>query len=48
MNTALPLIPCSTRNGKMARFSAFNGLGYNFSKNASLQYGLRMSLEAAS
>jgi hypothetical protein len=22
MNTALPLIPCSTRNGKMARFSA--------------------------
>jgi outer membrane scaffolding protein for murein synthesis (MipA/OmpV family) len=42
---AYPLFDAQWKNG--AFFSAFNGLGYNFSKNASLQYGLRMSLEAA-
>jgi len=42
---AYPLFDAQWKNG--AFFSAFNGLGYNFSKNANLQYGLRMSLEAA-
>ncbi|MFZ6773662.1 MipA/OmpV family protein [Undibacterium sp. SXout7W] len=40
-----PLFDAQWKNG--AFFSAFNGLGYNFSKNPSIQYGLRMSLEAA-
>lgn len=43
--TAYPLFDAQWKNG--AFFSAINGLGYNFSKNPSLEYGLRASLEAA-
>ncbi|MBC3870166.1 MipA/OmpV family protein [Undibacterium oligocarboniphilum] len=43
--TAYPLFDGQWKNG--AFFSAVNGLGYNFSKIQGLQYGLRMSLEAA-
>ncbi|MBI1773070.1 MAG: MipA/OmpV family protein [Burkholderiales bacterium] len=42
---AYPMFDAQWKNG--AFFSAVNGLGYNFSKNVSVQYGLRMSLEAA-
>ena len=42
---AYPMFDAQWKNG--AFFSAINGLGYNFSKNPGLQYGLRMSLEAA-
>ncbi|MCH8618390.1 MipA/OmpV family protein [Undibacterium sp. TS12] len=42
---AYPVFDTQWKNG--AFFSAINGLGYNFSKNASIQYGLRMTLEAA-
>ncbi|MBI3283610.1 MAG: MipA/OmpV family protein [Burkholderiales bacterium] len=43
--TAYPMFDVQWKNG--AFFSAYNGLGYNFSKDPSLQYGPRMSLEAA-
>lgn len=42
---AYPMFDAQWKNG--AFFSAINGLGYNFSKDPSLQYGLRLSLEAA-
>lgn len=40
-----PLFDAQWKNG--AFFSAYNGLGYNFSKDPNRQYGMRMSLEAA-
>lgn len=40
-----PMFDAQWKNG--AFFSAVSGLGYNFSKDPSLQYGLRMSAEAA-
>lgn len=40
-----PMFDVQWKSG--AFFSSVNGLGYNFSKNAAMQYGLRMSLEAA-
>lgn len=42
---AYPMFDAQWKNG--AFFSAVNGLGYNFSKDASLQYGLRLTLEGA-
>lgn len=42
---AYPMFDAQWKNG--AFFSAYSGLGYNFSKDPSRQYGLRMSLEAA-
>ena len=42
---AYPMFDAQWKNG--AFFSAVSGLGYNFSKDPSVQYGLRLSLEAA-
>ena len=40
-----PLFDAQWKNG--AFFSSVNGLGYNFSKDPTIQYGLRLSLEIA-
>lgn len=40
-----PAFDAQWKNG--AFFSAVSGLGYNFSKDPNLQYGLRMTVEAA-
>ena len=40
-----PLFDTQWKNG--AFFSSVNGLGYNFSKDPSIQYGLRLTVEAA-
>lgn len=40
-----PLFDAQWKNG--AFFSSVSGLGYNFSKDPSLQYGVRLTLEAA-
>lgn len=40
---AYPAFDAQWKNG--AFFSAISGLGYNFSKNPSLQYGVRMTME---
>ncbi len=42
---AAPLFDAQWRNGIF--LSSISGLGYNFSKDPSLQYGLRMTVEAA-
>lgn len=40
---AYPTFDAQWKNG--AFFSAISGLGYNFSKNPNLQYGIRMTME---
>ncbi|MCU6433765.1 MipA/OmpV family protein [Undibacterium sp. Jales W-56] len=42
---AYPLLDAQWRNGAFA--STISGFGYNFSKDPNLQYGLRMTVEAA-
>jgi len=40
-----PMFDLQTKSGIF--FSAISGLGYNFSKDASVQYGLRLGMEGA-